>query len=86
MKQLNFLDKNAINPLTTVGGAIAMKTQKLNVIFKSFRALALTALVVFGITNAWAASTSVSGSASGTVTDVLSWSLQQNSSGTPPVF
>lgn len=54
MKKLNFLDKNAINPLTTVGGAIAMKTQKLNVIFKSFRALALTAFVLLGVGNSWA--------------------------------
>lgn len=56
MKQLNFLDKNAINPLTTVGGAIAMKTQKLNVIFKSFRGLALVAFVLLGVSSLSAAS------------------------------
>ncbi len=54
MKKLNFLDKNAINSLTTVGGAITMKTQKLNVRFKSLKALVLTALLFLGTGNVWA--------------------------------
>jgi len=86
MKQLNFLDKNAINPLTTVGGAITMKTQKLNVRFKSLKALVLTALLFLGTGNVLAATAVIQGNISGTVTDVLSWTADKNSASSAPIW
>ncbi|MDD3405772.1 MAG: InlB B-repeat-containing protein [Paludibacteraceae bacterium] len=57
-----------------------------NRVRKSFRGLALVASLVLFAGNVWGASTTIAGNTSGTVTDVLSWTTEKNSAGSPPVW